>query len=744
MQHLSPLIYDLALILITASIVSLLFKKLKQPVVLGYIIAGFLAGSNFQFLPSVVEKESIKIWAEIGVIFLLFGLGLEFSFKKMLKVGGVAVITAMTGVGMTMLTGFMIGKLLGWNSIDCLFIGGILAIASTTIIIKAFDELGVKSQKFSGIVMGILVIEDIVAVVLMVVLSTVAISRSFEGVEMVISVLKLIFFLVLWFVSGIYFLPTLLIRLRKILNEETILILSLALCFLMVILATNAGFSPPLGAFIMGSILAETTKAEKIEHGLKSLQSLFGAIFFVSVGMLIDPKMLIAHAIPILCATFVLLLGKPIFVIIGALISGQPLKVAVQSGMSLSQIGEFSFIIATLGLTLNVTSDFLYPIAVAVSVITTFTTPFMIRLSEPFYKLLESRLPNKWMDKLNNYSIGALKVTEVSDWKKLLSFYFSNTLIFSVIIFTIIVINTNYLYPMFPQSTWSAVLMTLLTLVFLAPFLWALAFRIKNRSTYTNIWQKPAQRGPLMALMMSRLLLALLFIGFLFQSMFSTLVAFIGVVVTSLLLFFLRKRIKLFYSKIELRFLSNMNQREAEDEQKVRIKTPWDSHMATFELDARLPFIGKSLMESQFRENFGINIAKIKRGEIVINVPNRNESLYPNDVLSVIGTDEQLRKFEKYLEHSKKTMGDISEKSHEVSLFHFTINSTSKLLGKSIRETSIREITRGLVVGIERNNERILNPESDVVFKLEDTVWLVGDEKRIQIIISEQNKKNKY
>src|SRR3989338_4007337 len=740
MQHLSPLIYDLALVLIAAAIISLIFKWLKQPVVLGYIIAGFLIGPNFKVFPSVVEIESVKIWAEIGVLFLLFGLGLEFSFKKLLKVGGVAVITALTGVGMTMLVGFLIGRLfLDWSNIDSLFLGGILAIASTTIIIKAFDELGGKSQKFSGIVMGVLVLEDIVAVVLMVILSTVSISRTFQGMEMIISVFKLLFFLILWFLSGIYILPSLLKRLRRLLSEETLLIVSLALCFLIVVLATMAGFSPALGAFIMGSILAETAKAEKIEHVLKPLKSLFGAIFFVSVGMLIDPKMLVEHTLPIALATLVLLFVKPFFATLGALVSGQPLKVAVQSGMSLSQIGEFSFIIATLGLTLQVTSDFLYPIAVAVSVITTFTTPFMIRLSVPVYKSLERRLPKKWINKLNDYSLGASKVNEASDWKKILRFYFTNTVIFSVVIITIILLTTKYLYPFMPDNESRGIITTLLTLILLAPFLCALAFRTKNRAEFAKLWQKPSQRGPLMALMISRLVLALFYIGFLFQTMYSAWVSLAGVLITTLFLLLFRNRIQAFYGRIELRFLSNLNQREEHLSLRTDIETPWDSHMAILELHAGLPFIGMTLMDSKLRETYGINIAIIRRNGLIINVPSRTERLYPNDVLSVIGTDEQLRKVEHLIEISRDR-AFVEPRIHtEISLHQFTIGRQSTFIGKSIRETAIRERSHGLVVGVERNGERILSPESDLVFEKYDTVWLVGDEKRIQVIINKQS-----
>ncbi|MEZ4799170.1 MAG: cation:proton antiporter [Flavobacteriales bacterium] len=735
MQHLPTLITDLTLILGAAAVFTLIFKKLKQPVVLGYIIAGLLVGPNFKLFPTVVESEGIKTWAEIGVLFLLFALGLEFSFKKLVKVGGVALITALMGIGFTMLAGYGIGKLLGWQEMDCMFLGGILAIASTTIIGRAFDELGMKSQKFAGVVMGVLIIEDLAAVVLMVILSTVSISRSFEGMEMVYSIIKLIFFLVLWFVSGIFFLPSLLKAVKNYLNDETLLILSIALCFSIVVLAAKAGFSPALGAFIMGSILAETTKAEKIEHVIKSLKDLFGAIFFVSVGMLIDPKMLIEHALPIGLATLVLLIGKPTFVTIGAVLSGQPLKVSVQSGMSLSQLGEFSFIIATLGVTLNVTSDFLYPVAVAVSVVTTFTTPYMIRLSAPMYKVIEKRMPSKWLNSLERYALGAQKVDEENAWKKLLRLYILNVTVFSVVIITIILFGTRFLFVLLPSES-SKVISTIISLIVLAPFLWALAFRRLNREVYGAIWMRPLERGPLVALLLSRVALAVFYIGFLFNQLYSPTVAVIGVTITVVVLFIFRKRIKDFYGKIELRFLSNLHDREMQAMVNASPIAPWDSHIATFDLKPYHPYVGMSLMDSKLRENFGVNIAVIRRGDMVINVPKREEKLYPNDVLSVIGTDEQLKHLKEHLEASKELKDKFSD-SVEVSLHHFTVTEFSSLLGESIRSSRIRERTNGLVVGIERNGNRILNPESDLVFELGDTIWMVGGERRMQVFIRE-------
>lgn len=744
MIHLPHLITDLALILGAAALVTLIFKKLKQPVVLGYIIAGLLVGPNFNLFPTIVEFENIRTWADIGVIFLLFSLGLEFSFKKLIKVGGSALITALIEVGMTMLLGYGLGRILGWNSMDCLFLGGMLAIASTTIIIRAFDELGVKSQKFTGIVMGVLIIEDLVAVVLMVVLSTVAISRTFVGEEMIGSVLKLVFFLVLWFTSGIFFLPTFFKKFRNLMNEETLLIVSLSLCFLMVVLATYAGFSPALGAFIMGSILAETTKAEKIEHIIKPLKNLFGAIFFVSVGMLIDPKMLVQHAFSIIAATLVLLLGKPFFVTVGALISGQPLRISVQSGMSLSQIGEFSFIIATLGLSLNVTSDFLYPVAVAVSVVTTFTTPYMIRLSEPFYNMVVRKLPITLVYKLNRYSSNIHSFRNESEWKVVLRSYAIIMGINSIAITGLILLSSRFLTPYISAKIDNALLSNILTAIVtilcMTPFLLGLALRKVSKGTDHNLWlNQRSNRTPLIILEISRMALAIFLIGFMLNQLFSSQVAFIvalAIIVVIIIVFY--KHLQIFYALIERRFMSNLNARELENKGKsVHDILPWDVHLTEFEIKAESFFIGKTLLELAWRENFGINIARIERGQLSINIPKRDERLYPGDILSVIGTDEQLTEFRKVLETSVAEIE--STHNHKVVLEKFIVSPISFLTGKTIRESGIREETNGLIVGIERQGNRILNPESTTIFSTNDLIWIVGEPGIAQFL---KNKKN--
>lgn len=730
MLHLPHLITDLGLILCAAGVTTLLFKFLKQPLVLGYIIAGFIIGPNFSLFPTISEIDSIRTWADIGVIFLLFSLGLEFSFKKLVKVGAVAAITAFIGVGATMILGYLTGQALGWKGMDSLFLGGILAIASTTIIIRAFEETGVKSQKFTGIVMGVLVVEDLVAIVLMVMLSTLAISRQFVGTDMIFSIGKLVFFLVLWFLAGIFFVPTFLKKTRKLMSDETVLVISIALCLLMVILATNVGFSPALGAFIMGSILAETTQAEKIEHLIKPVRDLFGAVFFVSVGMLIAPQMIVEHALPVIIATLVLLIGKPLFVSIGALLSGQTLKTSVQSGMSLSQIGEFSFIIATLGMSLNVTSDFLYPVAVAVSVITAFTTPYMIRYSEKVSKGIEAVLPAKWTASINRYALGAQHIVVESDWKKVLRSYAINVVIYSVLILTLILLSVEYLAVIFQGNRGGLIITAFITLVLMAPFLWALAFRRTQKEAYANIWSQNTNRGPLLMLQLSRIALALFYIGFLLDSLFSPWVALLIGLVIIAVLFVFAKKIKAFYGRIEQRFLNNLHAKENES----ATLAPWDAHLASFVLDYESPMVGHRLIDLQIREKFGINIAMIGRGSRTITAPGRDERLYPNDTLSVIGTDAQLETFGAYMKPDRIET-NILPHEEEISLQQVIIKSNSPLFGKTIRESGIREQSRSLVAGIERDGERILNPESSMVFEKGDIVWLVGNERLIKALL---------
>ena len=306
--------------------------------------------------------------------------------------------------------------------------------------------MGLRQQRFAGIVLSILVLEDILAIVLMVMLTTLAVSKNFEGGEMAYSIVKLVFFLVLWFVVGIYLIPLFLRRVRRLMSNETLLIVSLALCFGMVVLAAKVGFSPAFGAFVMGSILSETIDSERIEHLVNPVKDLFGAIFFVSVGMMVDPAMIVEYIGPIIVIVLAILVGQTVFGTGGVLLSGQPLKIAVQCGFSLTQIGEFAFIIASLGVSLNVTSHFLYPIVVAVSVITTFFTPYMIRLSGPAYRLVDAHLPRFWKELLRRYSAGTSTINHQNNWKKLLTAILRIVLVYSVLCVAVMVLSFNEIF----------------------------------------------------------------------------------------------------------------------------------------------------------------------------------------------------------------------------------------------------------------------------------------------------------
>lgn len=731
-HHLYPLISDLGLILMTAGIAVLIFKKIKQPLVLGYLIAGFLAGPHFTLFPTVQEMESVEVWAEIGVIFLLFSLGLEFSFKKLVKVGGSASITAGVQIVTMIIVGFTTGKLLGWNFIDSIFLGAILSMSSTTIILRAFDELSVKTQKFAGVVFGTLIVEDIVAILLMVLLSTIAVSQQFSGVELMESIFKLAFFLILWFLAGIFFIPTLLKKTRDLLTEETTLIVSLALCLMMVILANAAGFSPALGAFIMGSIIAETTKAEQIEHLIKPVKDLFGAVFFVSVGMLINLDTLQEYAFPVVIITIVTIFGKTIATTAGALISGQPLKQSVQAGMSLAQIGEFSFIIATLGMTLGVTSEFLYPIVVAVSAITTFTTPFFIKNSLKAYNKVKVIIPKKWEDRIEKYSAETQTIQKTNHWKKYIAGIISHVIIHAVIIAGIVFVSIYYLIPLSngPLTYYPYVF---LTVVAILPFIYALALQRIAVPSLDKLKSDKKNITPLVLIALFRILLSFVIIFILINELINPLV---GAIVLAILIAFgvlFPKKIQAWYNRIQNQFIENFNDREISEA--IRNKsdlTPWDGHMTTFEVPQESLIAGKTLLDLKVREELGVNIAIIKRGDLIINIPDKDEKIFPKDILYVIGTDEQVKEFELFID--KSLVGSVDYHT-EIVLQGFELTNDA-LCGFSIRESKIREKSNSIIAGIERNGERILNPQPTFILQKGDILWLVGDKKKINALFS--------
>lgn len=734
MTHLPPLIQDLGVILITAAVVTLLFKKMKQPVVLGYLIAGFFVGPHVPMLPGISETASIKVWAEMGVIFLLFGLGLEFSFKKLARVGRSASVIAIFEVLFMLGLGYFAGQFLSWSKMDSLFLGGILAISSTTIIVRAFDELGMKSRQFVALVFGVLIVEDLAAILLLVILSTVAATQAVAGAELLTTGAKLAFFMLLWFALGIYILPAFMVRIRHQMNDETALVVSLGLCLLMVIIATTVGFSPALGAFVMGSLLAETREGHHIEKVLTPVRDLFAAVFFVSVGMLLDPQVLIEHSGIIALVTVLTILGKLISTTLGAIISGERLKHAVQSGMSLAQIGEFSFIIATLGVSLNVTSDFLYPIAVAVSAITTFTTPYMIQVSDRFYLWFESALPETFRQRLSKYEEAMKRRgNETGAFGLLWQAYGLKILLNSVVIVALSLAIRLYLADnlrlRFGHLQMIDELLGLGALFLSLPFFWAILFGHPSSNAMTESTAKARLSNLQVGSTIVRTFWALILVGFVVEQFASSEAsAALMIIIFAVLAIFLFRFAEPLYGRIEKRFMTNLNDKERAELELVKRKpqlAPWDASLAEFTLTHESEFATKTLISSALKEKFGVTVALIERGSQQILAPGRDEILLPMDRLFIVGPEKKLEEVRPLIE--KKALPLTTKDPLAFGLMNVSLTEESPFTGKTIRECGLRELIQGLIVGIERHGKRILSPDSNMILQAEDELWIVGD-----------------
>lgn len=738
MEHLSPLIQELALILVTAGAVSILFKWLKQPAVLGYIVAGIIL--SFFITEDNPEYKNIETWAEIGIIFLLFGLGLEFSFRKLMSVGATAFVSALFLVISMIGLGYLTGICFGWSSMTSLFLGAMICMSSTMIIIKVFDDLKLTKKSFAGIVLGILIIEDLVAVLLMVMLSTVAVSNKFEGKEMLLSFFKLSTFLLFWFILGTYLIPTFLRKMKRFLNDETVLIVSLSFCLGMVFLATSAGFSSALGAFIMGSILAETLDSERIEHLILPIKNFFGAIFFVSVGMMVQVTSLSAYIIPILIISVVVILGQTTFATIGVLLSGQNLKTSISAGFSLSQLGEFSYIIAALGLSLGVIEESLYQIVVSASVITIFTTPYMMKFADPVNAFLERKLPSKWQNFLNKDTSGAHPLNQDNLWKKLLMDM--GMLILTYYFISVVIVNSSLAYVVpFVQEWLPGIKGNLISagaiLLIIAPFLRAVINK-KNRSVeYTTLWNNnKSNRGPLISTIIFRAILcAGLIMYLLLKILHTNLVINFALALVVLLIITRSNRTKKRSRAMENRFRENLNEKEKYRESKAAITKGFvnhalerDLHLSEFIIEPYFSIVGKTLKELGFRQLFGVNIVTIVRGQVRINIPNGNERIYPGDHITVLGTDKQMELFQNRLEEKRRKYEKLEEKpAPQVKMRQFQIGPESRLIGETIRTSGIQEIYDCLVIGIERNDFSIQDPNLDLALEKGDIVWVIGE-----------------
>lgn len=750
MAEIPFLVKDLALILMVAGIVTIIFKKLKQPLVLGYIVAGFLVSPHMPYTMSVIDETDIKTWADIGVIFTLFSLGLDFSFKKIVKMGASPIIATVVIVFFMMMLGISIGHGFGWSKMDCIFLGGMLAMSSTTIIYKAFDDMGLRQQKFAGMVMSVLILEDILAIVMMVMLSAIAGGNNPDGEQMIGSVIKIAFFLVLWFIVGIFAIPLFLRSVRKLINNETLLIVALGLCCGMAVLSTKVGFSSAFGAFVMGSILAETIEAEKIIKLVEPVKNLFGAIFFVSVGMLVDPKILIEYAIPILALVGSILIGQAIFGTFGFMLGGESLKSAMRCGFSMAQIGEFSFIIASLGLSLGVISNYLYPVVVAVSVITTFLTPYMIRLATPTYQVMEKHLPKRLINILNHFAMSHPSTTQQSKWKSLLRQMLINTVAYSILtaavialMFTFVLPFTRSLFPGWKLHWYANAITGILTLVLIAPFLRAIIMKKNHSNEWKRLWvESSINRIPLLFTIVVRFVIALAFIFYIcnYLTRFTdALMIIIGIAVVSLMIAsrWTKKR----SIKMERLFIHNLRSRDIMAQVNGEKKPLYeghlldrDIHISDFDVPEDSSWGGKTLKELHLRERFGVDMSSIMRGSQRLNIPNGDTVIFPGDKLQVIGNDDQLQKFATALS-TDLIPEDLEIEKREMKLRQLIISGKSEFCGKSLLESGIRDKYNCMVVGLEEGLENLTKIAPTRTFEKGDILWIVGEESDLQKIM---------
>lgn len=765
MSHLPTIITDLAMILLVAGVTTILFKKINQPLVLGYIIAGFITGPNFVFFPTIADKVNVQAWSEIGVIFLLFALGLEFSFYKLKKVGSTAFVSTAVIIVSMLFVGYGVGQLLGWSHMDSIFLGGMLSMSSTAIIIKAFDDLNLRGQSFTEVVFGVLIVEDIAGIAMMVILSTIAVATSgISTAELVMSVGRLVFFLVLWFVAGMYLIPTFFKKAQALMTDETLVVVSIGLCLGMVFLATHLGFSSALGAFIMGSLIAEAPNAEHIEHLVAPIKDLFGAVFFVSVGMMVNPALLADYALPVAVLVATTILGQLFFATCGVLAAGQKLRTAVHCGFALTQIGEFSFILATLGMSLGVTSDFLYPIIVAVSVITTFTTPFFINAAEPAYNKLIALLPQRFLDWLDRYTDSDDADAKSQDWRNLLSDYVLHMVIYATLLFAIMLGSSLYLLPYLEETLqlpYANFIAAGGTLLVMAPILRAvLVNRAGSAELFSILWfKRRANHLPLMILVLGKVLLA----SFSLYFVFNDLVGIHGVLAfaaIALVGYFIASSDWLMgeYLRIESRFLVNLNEKHMRKHREAQggEQGHWfdeELFLAYYKVADDSPIIGKTMKQLAVRQYYGCNVLQMRTPQATIDMPGGEVTVTKGANFLVIGSESQLKIMDAAIiqRHLKLhrlwgpvTMRQFMLEDHAYApeqqflSLAITIDKHSPILGTSLKAADLRHKWSCLVIGLERGAFTITNPDVSLVFEENDLLWVLGKQKMMNTLIREE------
>lgn len=746
------MVADLALILVASGIVTIIFRKLKQPVVLGYIVAGFLISPNFDYLPTVVDQADISAWGDVGVIFLMFGLGLEFSFKKLGQVGGSAFTVAATVMAMMILVGAGIGALMGWDKMDCIFLGGMISMSSTMIILKSYEEYNLMRERFAQMVLGALVIEDIGGIFMLVILSAISVGRNVSGVAMAQQIIIMLIYLAAWILIGIYLVPTILKKITSLLNDELVLIVSAALCMAMVVIGNLIGFSSALGAFLAGSILAGTIQSDRIRYLIKPVKDLFGAIFFVSVGMLIVPKMLIDYIVPIIIITIVVIVGQMTFSVLGILLSGQSLHTAIRGGFSMVQIGEFSFIVATLGMSFGVISDFLYPVIVCVSVITAFATPIFIKNSEKAYRFINRKLPEKAKKALRrNTSESQTRDSLDNDWNQYIKNICIRTGACSSILFLFYWAGTRYIMPRIDEAVGSPMTGNIISAaIIIAAMLPVINVMFDSNVTlYYKLWVKHRSNHlPLITMRALRALIGACFVALVLRKIF--LIPFVILVLIAAIPIILIIRSTWLNGvtiAMEKRFVANFSERTLTKAKRDRARNRtyrWlDESLYVVEFEITDSEFYKTIFDFTKRRDFVVTIIRIIRKDDYVNMPSADEYIQYGDVLQMLGTWDEvdactilLEKDDaiRYTDSEDKTLKDFMygqrfegvPEEGELVCVPIKLDSDSRFIRKSIRNCGLRQAFGATIIGIERGALPIVSPDIDTILMKDDIVWLIG------------------
>lgn len=750
------MIIDLAIMLSTAAVVTIVFKKLKLPTILGYIVAGFLIGPHFPLFLEIESTASVETWSEIGVVVILFHIGLEFDFHKIANLGSTAIVSALVKMGGVMAVGYAFGILIGLNQINAIFLGAMLSISSTVVIQKCLSELGLEKEKFSNLVMGSLVMEDVISVFMMIILTSISVSNAASG-NLLVHFALLIGYLIIWLLLGIFIIPSLMDKVMKYMTDEMLTLFSLGVCFLMALIASKLGFSMELGAFLAGSFFAGTTHVHEIERVTTGIKDVFGSVFFLSVGMMVDPNIIATRWMIIVPIAAVAVLAKLIFATIGMLLSGQKINTAIRGGAALAPIGEFSFIIAGLGVSLGVMHEYLYPVIVAASIITIIFTPTCIKQSEKLVHFIEKHLPDKLKKIIESYTSDDQDEEETAnEWHIVLKDSVLKVLLFGSIMLVTAIAGSKFLAPALIKlignrvgKLVSIILIYAVIAVFVKPLMGT------RSAAVTHLWMaRFSNRPPLVVVVLTKMVVVVLAGYIPLNAIYNihTLLV-LPFIVLVILIAVKSDYISSHYLKLETRFLSNLNQKTVNDNNGTKDSRWLDEDYSIFSwfVPEGAPYAGKTIETVGWGRNIGIYVVKIRKNGKNIAMPSAKTVIQTGDKVYVIGDKQSLEIFHKTLDIGELTNlrtlkafldAGYPDEDHALECLALRTRGTETYVGKPIKKSGINAKIHCMILGIERGAYATTMPDSNMIIEEGDILWVIGTSDSLKRLAAHSNVDN--